>query len=147
MLINSTPDKMSIIIYDHHFDKVHYALVMAAAAAAIGNPVTLFFTMGASQALLKAETNALSGWAKMPLSDGYGTGFERDQFYKNNGIAHFEELLQACITLKVKFMVCEMGLQAKGIKNNPLRTDLSIEVSGVVTFLNDASSNGVTIFI
>lgn len=144
---NSTPDKMSIVIYDHHFDKVHYALVMAAAAAAIGKPVTLFFTMGASQALLAEGPNDLPAWAKMPLSDEEGTGFERDQSYKYKGIAQFEELLQGCATLGTKFMVCEMGLQAQGIKNNPLRTDLSIETSGVVTFLNDASSNGIIVFI
>lgn len=147
MPTNSAPDKISIIIYDHHFDKVHYALVMAAAAAAIGKPVTLFFTMGASQALLEVEANALPAWAKMPLSDGHGTGFERDQSYKYKGVAHFEELLKACVALGVKFTVCEMGLQAKGIKNNPLREDLFIEVSGVVTFLNDASSSGVTMLV
>ena len=143
----STPDKISIVIYDHHFDKVHYALVMASAAAAIGKPVTLFFTMGASQALLDDGPNALSAWAKMPLSDEDGSGLERDQSYKDKGVASFEELLQACASLGIKFMVCEMGLQAKGIKNKPLRNDLSIEVSGVVTFLNDASSRGVIVFI
>jgi peroxiredoxin family protein len=144
---NLTPDKISIVIYDHHFDKVHYALVMAAAAAAIGKPVTLFFTMGASQALLEQSPNALAAWSKMPLSDEDGTGFERDQSYKDKGVAQFEELLQACATLGIKFMACEMGLQAKDLKNNPLRRDLSIEVSGIVTFLNDASSSGVIVFI
>jgi len=147
MLTNSTPDKISIIIYDHHFDKVHYALVVAAAAAAIGKSVTLFFTMGATQALLEEDPNALAAWAKMPLSDEDGRGLERDQSYKDKGVAHFEELLQACAALGTKFMVCEMGLQAKDIKNTPLRTDLPIEVSGVVTFLNDASSSGVILFI
>jgi peroxiredoxin family protein len=147
MLTNASPDKISIVIYDHHFDKVHYALVMAAAAAAIGKSVTLFFTMGASQALLKEGPKALPAWSKMPLSDEDGTGFERDLSYKQNGVAQFEELLEACVTLGIKFMVCEMGLRTKGIKNNTLRLDLSIEVSGIVTFLNDTSSSGVTIFI
>ena len=147
MPINSTPDKISIIIYDHHLDKVHYALVMATAAAAIGKPVTLFFTMGASQALLEARPNELPAWTRMPLSDEAGTGFERDQSYKYKGVAQLEELLQACVALGIKFMVCEMGLHAKDIKNNPLRTDLPIEISGMVTFINDASSNGVIVYI
>ena len=147
MPTNSAPDKLSIVIYDHHFDKIHYALVMATAAAAIGKPVTLFFTMGASHALLQEEPNALPAWTKMPLSDEDGTGLDRDRSYKNNGIAQFEELLQACVALGIKFMVCEMGLQAKDVKSMPLRKDLSVEVSGVVTFLNDASSSGVIIFI
>ena len=147
MPLSSAPDKLSIVIYDHHFDKVHYALVMASAAAAIGKPVTLFFTMGACQAILMTEPGAQPAWGKMPLSDEKGSGFERDQFYKKSGVAHFEELLEACSALGVNFMVCEMGLHAKGLKQVPLRTDISIEVSGLVTFLNDASSKGVMVFI
>jgi hypothetical protein len=44
-------------------------------------------------------------------------------------------------------MVCEMGLHAKRFENIPLRTDLSIEISGLVTFLNDASNNGAMVLI
>ena len=144
---NSAPDKLSIIVYDHHFDKVHYALVMASAAAAIGKPVTLFFTMGACQALLATEPGVQPSWSEMPLSDEIGSGLQRDQTYKENGVAQFEELLEACVALGVIFMVCEMGLHAKGYKNIPLRADLTIEVSGLVTFLNDASNKGAMVFI
>lgn len=147
MPLNSTPDKLSIIIYDHHFDKVHYALVMASAAAAIGKPVTLFFTMGACQALLKTDRGVPPAWAEMPLSDEEGFGFERDQFYKKSGVAHFEELLEACSALGVNFMVCEMGLRAKSLKTKTLRDNLNIEISGVVTFLHDASKDGAIIYI
>ncbi len=45
------PNKLSIIVYSGQFDKVHYALVMASAAAAVGRPVTMFFTMDACIAL------------------------------------------------------------------------------------------------
>ena len=30
-----SPEKLSIVVYAGHYDKVHYALVMAAAAAAM----------------------------------------------------------------------------------------------------------------
>lgn len=147
MSTEGPPDKISIVVYDHHFDKVHYALVTASAAAAIGKPVTLFFTMGACQALMEVDACGPANWCAMPLSDEPGSGLERDQFYKDNGIAHFEELLEACIALNVNIMVCEMGLRAKSMLGSNLRQDLNIEISGMVTFLNDASKTGSILFI
>lgn len=137
-----SPDKLSIVVYDGHFDKVHYALVMASAAAAIGTPVTLFFTMQACQALV-----APAGWEAMPLSDGAGDGAARDAEYGAKKVATFEELLEACAAMNVKFLVCEMGLRAMDMDRDALRDDLSIEEGGVVTFLSDASKNGAMVFI
>ena len=147
MNTDGPPDKLSIVVYDHHFDKVHYALVTASAAVAIGKAVTLFFTMGACQALMTADASRPHGWATMALSDGPGDGQERNQFYQENGVATFEELIEACSTLGVTFMVCEMGLRAKKLEGSGLRKDLGIEISGMVTFLNDASKNGAMLFI
>ena len=36
----SATDKLSVIVFSGLFDKVHYALAMATAAAAVGRPVT-----------------------------------------------------------------------------------------------------------
>ena len=74
---NTFPDKLSIIVYAGHFDKVHYALVMAAAAAAIGRPVTLFFTMGACNALKAPGADGEPAWRQMPLSEEKGLGGKR----------------------------------------------------------------------
>ena len=147
MATDTAPDKLSIIIYDRHFDKVHYALVMASAAAAIGKPVTVFFTMGACRALMKEASDGTPAWAAMPLSDQSGTGLECNKSYADQGIATFDDLLSACQSFGVPFLVCEMGLRAKGFKNENLRDDLNIEISGVVTFLNDASKDGGMVFI
>ncbi|MFQ5765379.1 MAG: DsrE/DsrF/DrsH-like family protein [Rhodospirillales bacterium] len=141
------PDKLSIVVYAGHFDKVHYALVMAAAAAAIGRPVTLFFTMGACRALAAADADGAPAWRSMPLSEGEGPGGERDDGYAGKGVATFEELLESCVQFGVKFMVCEMGLRAEGLEDQPLRDDVPIEKGGVVSFLNDASKDGAVIFI
>jgi len=147
MSTESSPDKLSIIVYDHHFDKVHYALVMASAAAAIGRPVTIFFTMGACEAIRGSDKEGCPAWAGMPLSDDTSTGADRDAFYKRTGIATMEVLFDACVSFDVKFMVCEMGLRAKGLENTALRADLRIERSGVVTFLSDASKDGAVVLI
>ena len=63
------------------------------------------------------------------------------------GITTFDKLIDACTTLGVKFMVCEMGLRARGLENLPLRDDIAIEEGGVVSFLNDASKDGAMIFV
>ena len=144
---SKSPEKLSIIVYDGHFDKVHYALVMASAAAAIGRPATLFFTMQASRALFKLGADGRPGWAHMPLSDGAGNGEERDSDYARRKVATFEELLAACVTLDVRFLVCEMGLRAHGMERSDLRDDVPVEEGGVVTFLTDASRDVAMIFI
>jgi len=148
---NASPDKLSIIVYDGHFDKVHYALVMASVAASIGRPVTLFFTMGACRVFGLEGDDGKAAWRSLPLSVGVGeegqSGGELDDSFSSQGIATFEELLEACVLLEAKFMVCEMGLQAVGMKGVALRDDIPIEPGGAVTFLKDASKDGALIII
>jgi len=75
------------------------------------------------------------------------TAGQLDEEFANRNVATFEELLEACVMLGVKFMVCEMGLIAVGMKDEPLRDDITIEEGGVTTFLDDASKDGTIIFI
>lgn len=140
-------DKLSIVIYDGHYDKVHYALVMASAAPATNRPVTLFFTMDACHALKRASDSGGHAWRAMPLSGEEGTGGDKDDTYAAMNVATFEELLQSCVQFGVTFMVCEMGLRAVGLEGEPLRDDIPITQGGVVTFLGDASKDGTVIFI
>ncbi len=141
------PDKLSIVVFAGHYDKVHYALVMASAAAAVSRPVTLFFTMGACRALCRAGDDGRPTWRDLPLSEEEGTGGDKDDAYAAMKVATFEELLQSCVQMGVKFMVCEMGLRAVGLEDEPLRDDIPLEKGGVVTFLVDASKDGAMIFI
>ncbi len=143
----TTPDKLSIVVFSGHYDKVHYALVMAAAAAAVDRPVTLFFTMAACHALKAAGKDGKAAWRAMSLSEEKGTGGDKDDTYAATKVATFEELLQSCVQMGVKFMVCEMGLRAVGLEGVPLRDDIALEQGGVVTFLADASKDGAMLFI
>ena len=143
----TSPDKLSLVVFDAHFDKVHYALVIASGAAAIGREATLFFTMSASRALLKDDGQGRPGWASMPLFDSGGDGAKRDAQYGEHKVATFEELLEACVSMRVRFLVCEMGLRALDIDRCNLRDDVPVEEGGIVTFLTDASSDGAVIFI
>ncbi len=132
----AAPDKLSIIVYSGDFGRVHYALAMAAAAAAIDRPVTLFFTMEALRTLAKD-----AGWR------GIAGAEARDAAYQARGVATFEELIAACAALDVRFMVCEMGLRAIGLTAAELRDDVAFTEGGLVTFLNDASASGAMVFI
>lgn len=144
-------DKLSIAVYSGEFDKVHYALVMAAAAAATNTPVTLFFTMGACRGLEKTPEKTEPPWRSMPVSQGGhldgDTGGEVDDGFAEKGVATFEELLESCVALGVRFMVCEMGLRAMGMARQDLRDDVPYEEGGVVTFLDDVSPTGTALFI
>lgn len=137
----SAPDKLSLVVFSGGFERVHYALVMASAAAAMNRPVTLFFTMEGARALM-----ADAAWRALPATGGTDGGAVDDGF-KANQIGDFEQLLAACRDLGVSFMVCEMGLRALGLAREDLRGDLDIAVGGVVTFLEDASRDGAMVFI
>ncbi len=142
-----SPDKLSIVVFSGHFDRVHYALIMAAAAAAIDKPVTLFFTMGACRALEKSDDGGEPPWRAMPLSDGENTGGELDDSFRAGGIAGYEELLSSCVEMGVRIMVCETGLRAMGMDRDDLVGDIPIDEGGVVGFLTDASRHGAVIVI
>ena len=138
----TSPSKLSIVVFSGAFDRVHYALVMAAAAVASNTPVTLFFTMWAGRALERDR-----GWRRLKVSDGSMSAEAMDAQFKDKGVGTFEELLDACVALGVKFMVCEMGLKALCMDPGALRPDVPVEAGGVVTFLADASRDGAMVFV
>lgn len=136
-----TPDKLSIVVFSGGFERVHYALATAAAAAATDRPTTLFFTMEACRALAKPLADGKPGWTALPGA------MDRDAEFSRRGVATFNELFDACIALDVTIMVCEMGLRAMAMTSDDLRHDFEHVQGGIVTFLNDASSDGAMLFI
>ena len=136
------PDKLSIIVYSGEFDKVHYALALASSAVATNQAATLFFTMGACRALVRAGPDGVPGWHGLDAAPA-----ETDRDYARLGVATFDELFSACVELGVRFIVCEMGLRAAGIKPEDLRDDLTIDTAGIVTFLGDASKDGAMLLV
>ncbi len=138
------PDKLSIIAFSGAFEKVHYALALASAAVAVNRRATLFFTMEAIHGLKRAGADGRPGWAALDCAEGAEA---RDARFGQQGVARYEELLEACAALGVTFMVCEMGLRAVGLTLSDLRQDLSYREGGIVTFLNDASDKGAMLFV
>ena len=163
------PHKLSLVVYSGAFSRVHYALVLASAAAAVGTPATVFFTMGAAYYLQKPRADGTPGWRSLPAGGqgpavstastasgaarGEAAGHDAlwagtvDDHYAERGAATFEELLLACSAFGVTFMVCEMGLRVIGLEASALRTDVNIREGGVVSFLADACEHGAMLFI
>jgi peroxiredoxin family protein len=114
---------LSIIVRSDKYEDVHYGLAMASAAVAVNQRAVLFFTMGGLRALTGLPP-ALEDWG-------------RDALNRERGVGDFETLLQACVELGVRFIVCEMGLRSLAIDRNSLRSDVPFTIAGIVTLLEE----------
>ncbi len=139
---NSQIAKLSLVVASGVYEKVHYAFVMASGAAAIGIPVTMFFTMGACIAVLDG-----AGWHDLTSEVPGMSAKHRDEDFAEKGVASIDELIDSCAELGVTFMVCEMGLRAEGQENRAPRAGLDLKRTGVVTFLDDAAADGSIVYI
>lgn len=123
---------LGLILLDGAYERVHYGLAMAASALAVNRPAVLFFTNHALHTLA-----AKDGWRLL-----HGEPLAADQRRRAAGVAGLEELLDACAALGGRFIACEMGLRSVGLAANDLRSDIEIEIAGLVTFY-DALPPGV----
>ena len=133
-------ERLCVVLLSGRFERAHYALCMASAAAALERPVTLFVTLGALRALLAADARGRPGWMELPGADepaasAPADGAALDARNRARGVAGFEELLQSCAALEVEFMVCEMGLRTLGLAPDALRSDVRLEPGGLATLL------------
>ena len=114
---------VSVIVRSGDYESAHYALALASAAVAVNQKAVLFFTMGGLRALMGPPPE-LEDW-------------QRDAVNKQRGVGDFETLLQACIELGARFIVCEMGLRSLAIDRAALRSDVPFTVAGIVTLLEE----------
>jgi peroxiredoxin family protein len=114
---------VSVIVRAGDYESVHYALALAAAALAVNKPAVLFFTMSGIRALTGPPPD-VADWA-------------RDAENRARGVGDFETLLEACVELGARFIVCEMGLRSLGIDRTGLRADVPFTVAGIVTLLEE----------
>ncbi len=116
---------VSIIVRSGDYESAHYALALASAALAVNKPAVLFFTMGGIRSLLGPPAG-LDDWG-------------RDALNRARGVGDFETLLQACVELGCRFIVCEMGLRALAIDRAQLRQDVPFTVAGIVTLYEETT--------
>ncbi len=125
-----TSRPLGVLLLSSAHDRAHYALVMAAGAAALGRAVTLFATNGGCHALC-------ADWSGL---DDVG----RDAALRRRGVVGFGELREAAREAGVAFVCCETGLRAEDIAPEALWEP--VLVAGVATFL-EAVGDGQMISI
>jgi len=119
---------MTLMVISPEADKIHMALMAGATAAAMGRPVTFFFSKGATVFL------ASDGWSTLKASDGTAAPL-MDQTLEEKGVADSAMLLDGLAALNARFVACETGLREHGIDHASLSTRPAVEISGLADIL------------
>ena len=155
-------DGKTIVVFSGDLDKVLAGFIIANGAAAMGRPVTMFFTFWGLNALrksskIKVEKNFIEsmfggmmprGAGKLKISrmnmGGIGTAMIKDIMRKKN-VDSLETLIQKAMKAGVKIVACTMSMELMGIQDKELIE--GVELGGVGAYLGDAEESNVNLFI
>ncbi len=161
-LIKDLPQGKTMVVFDGDFDKALAAFIIANGAAAMGRPVTMFFTFWGLNILrkrehVKVDKTAIEkmfgkmmpqGTAKLALSKmnmfGLGTKMMK-MIMKQKNVMTLDELIQSAMNNGVKIVACTMSMDVMGIKKEELID--GVEFAGVASYLSDAEMSNVNLFI
>ena len=155
-------DRAAIVIFSGDLDKVLAGFVIATGAAAAGLETSMFFTFWGLASLKKK--GAAGGpksimermFALMTPSSSESLGTSKMNFFgmgavmlrkmmADKQIASLEELMRLARDLGVKMIACTMSMDAMGVSKAELVDWL--EYGGVATYMADAATSRVTLFI
>ena len=164
-LANGAPeDKLSMIVFSGDLDKVLASFIIATGAAAMGMDVVMFFTFWGTPVLRDKSKNVGNkdfmgkmfgtmlpkGADGVKLSKmnmgGMGTSMMRSLMKKKN-VASLEQLMEVAAEMGVKIFVCEMSMDLMGFKHEEMVDYPGLTYCGVATFLDEAASSKVQLFI
>lgn len=155
-------DGKTIIVFSGDMDKVLASFIIANGAAAMGRPVTMFFTFWGLNVLRKSEPQNIKkpfieamfgkmmpqGVNKLKLSKmnmgGMGTAMMKKVMNDKN-IDSLETLIKSAMKNGVKLIACTMSMDVMGITKEELID--GVEYAGVGTYLGDAEESNVNLFI
>lgn len=154
-------DKLSMVVFSGDLDKTIAAFIIATGAAAMGMQVSMFFTFWGIGAVKKQKlydgknllekgfTAMLPGSTQqMGLSQmnfmGMGAKIIR-KLMRDHNVTSVEDFVTMARELEVKMTVCDMSRELLGIKDEELIDGL--EVGGVASFMGDAATSKVTLFV
>ena len=155
-------DGKTIIVFSGDMDKVMASFIIANGAAAMGRPVTMFFTFWGLSVLRKADKTKVSkapmekmfgamlpkGADKLKISKmnmgGMGTLMMK-KIMKDKNVNSLEELIKSAMDNGVKIVACTMSMDVMGMKPEELID--GIEYGGVGYYLGDAEESNVNLFI
>ncbi len=156
------PQGKTIIVFSGDLDKVLASFIIANGAAAMGRPVTMFFTFWGLNVLRKTEKQNIKkpfiermfgammpqGTSELTLSNmnmgGMGTSMMK-KVMKDKNVNSLEELMQQAMANGVKLIACTMSMDIMGITKEELID--GVEYAGVATYLGDAEESNVNLFI
>jgi peroxiredoxin family protein len=153
-------NKVAIIASKGTLDMAYPPLILASAAAAMGEDVEIFFTFygldivkkGGAEHLKVAPIANPAMPVPMPNIVGMlpgmtpmATWMMKSQFFGKHNVAPIEQLLEECRELGVKLIACQMTMDVMGIKAEDLID--GVEVGGAATFINFANDAHITLFV
>ncbi len=152
----------TIVVFSGDLDRVLAAFVIANGAAAMGHPVTMFFTFWGLNALRKEHPPKVKkglldrmfgmmmprGANKLALSKmnmaGMGTAMMK-HVMRSKGVASLPELIDNAREQGVKMVACTMSMEVMGIQADELADGL--EYGGVGAYIGDAEAARMNLFI
>ena len=107
---------LGVLLISGGHERVHYAFMMAAGAAAIGRDVVIFATNDGCHGLTDAASDV-----------------PREAEIEATGVPGIAILRAACAELGVRLIACESGLRMAGMDRSVLSA--GVEVAGITSFL------------
>lgn len=153
----------TLVVFSGDWDKVMASLVIANGAAAMGGPVTMFFTFWGLNALRKEQAVSASGktfldkmfgkmmprgLGKLGLSKMNMAGIGNPMFtwrMKQLDLPNPHGLLDAARKAGIRIVACSMSMDAMGLKQEELLDGIAI--GGVADFLGASETTGTNLFI
>jgi len=160
----SAENKLSMIVFSGDLDKVLASLIIASGAVAMGMDVVMFFTFWGTP-ILRDKGKKIGGkdlmgtmfgamlpkgasnlkLSKMNMG-GMGTAMMKSLMKKKN-VASVDEMLAMAGELGVKIYVCEMSMDLMGFTREEMIAYPNMDFCGVATFLEEAKSSKIQLFI
>lgn len=153
-------NKVAIIASKGTLDMAYPPLILASAAAAMGEEVEIFFTFYGLEMVKKGGIEHLkvapvaNPAMPVPIPNIIGmlpgmtpmaTWMMKSQFFAKHNVVPLDQLLRECIDLGVKLTACQMSMDVMGIKREDLIDE--VEIGGAATMLTFANEAHVTLFI
>jgi NADPH-dependent 2,4-dienoyl-CoA reductase/sulfur reductase-like enzyme/peroxiredoxin family protein/TusA-related sulfurtransferase len=153
----------TLVVFSGEMDKVMASLVIANGAAALGGPVTLFFTFWGINALRREQAVTVTGktlldrmfgrmlprgLGALPLSKmNFGGAGRRLMRYQmaSKRLPNLPGLLGTARLAGVRLVVCTMSMEAMGIRAEELIE--GVEFGGVADYLASAETTGTNLFV
>lgn len=154
-----SPEGKTMVVFSGDLDKALASFIIANGAAAMGRPVTMFFTFWGLTILRKPKAPKVSktftesmfgaalpkGVDKLKLSRmRVGTGMMK-KIMRQKNVDSLDILMKKAVEHGVKLVACSMSMDVMGIKKEELID--GVEIGGVGTYLGDAENSNVNLFI